>query len=182
MLNMSVLSYLFLAILYLRLNQISFKFQHHGHLLHNSNSLWSKLSMTVLSELFILSWLSFTCASTSFLSYSSTMAISCIIQTVHEVSWVWLYCQICLFYPGWPLLDTSTSSLILKAHEVSWVLVSTYSQICSFCSVVGVLDEAYGQLIPLSGVAVQARQSTEAGNVIILCSLAGRYGYSAERA
>jgi hypothetical protein len=27
----------------------------------------------------------------------------------------------------------------------------------------GVLDEAYGQLTPLSGVAIQARKSTEAG-------------------
>jgi hypothetical protein len=32
----------------------------------------------------------------------------------------------------------------------------------------------------VSGVAVQARQSTLAGTVSILCSLAGRYGYSAE--
>jgi hypothetical protein len=38
------------------------------------------------------------------------------------------------------------------------------------------------QLIPLSGVAVQARQSTQAGTVSILCSLAGRCGYSAELA
>ncbi len=43
----------------------------------------------------------------------------------------------------------------------------------------GLLDEPYSQL---SGVAVQARQSTFAGTVSILCSLAGRYVYSAERA
>jgi hypothetical protein len=49
-------------------------------------------------------------------------------------------------------------------------------------SVAGVLDELYSQLTPLSGVAAQARQSTSAGTVSILCSLAGRYGYSAERA
>ncbi len=48
--------------------------------------------------------------------------------------------------------------------------------------VAGVLDEQYSQRTPLSGVAVQARQSTEAGRVSILCSLAGRYGYSAEPA
>jgi hypothetical protein len=38
----------------------------------------------------------------------------------------------------------------------------------------------FSQLTPLSGVAVQARQSTLAGTVSILCSLAGRYGHSAE--
>jgi hypothetical protein len=51
----------------------------------------------------------------------------------------------------------------------------------------GVLDEPNSQLNPLSGVAVQARQSTvhrleQAGTVSILGSLAGRYGYSAKRA
>jgi hypothetical protein len=46
----------------------------------------------------------------------------------------------------------------------------------------GVLDESYNQLIRLSGVAVQARQSTQAVTVFILCSLAGWCGYSAERA
>ncbi len=35
---------------------------------------------------------------------------------------------------------------------------------------------------PAQWSSVQARQSTEAGNVFILSSLAGRYGYSAERA
>jgi hypothetical protein len=52
-------------------------------------------------------------------------------------------------------------------------------------AVTGVLDEPYNHLAPLSGVAVQARQSTKAGTVSILCSLAGaavRYGYSPERA
>ncbi len=48
--------------------------------------------------------------------------------------------------------------------------------------VAGVLDEPYIQLTPLSGVAVEARQSTQAGTVSILCSLAGRYGYSTELA
>jgi hypothetical protein len=50
--------------------------------------------------------------------------------------------------------------------------------------VAGVLKEPFSQLNPLSGVAVQARQSTQAGSgtVYILCSLAGRYGYSAELA
>ncbi len=48
----------------------------------------------------------------------------------------------------------------------------------SCTAVAGVLDELYSQLTPLSGVAVQARQS----NVSILRCLAGRYGYSAERA
>jgi hypothetical protein len=38
-------------------------------------------------------------------------------------------------------------------------------------TVSGVLDELYSQLIPLSRVAVQARQSTEAGTVSILSSL-----------
>ncbi len=47
-------------------------------------------------------------------------------------------------------------------------------------SVVGVLDKPYSQLIPLSGVAVQARQSTLTGTGSILCSLAGQYGNSAE--
>ncbi len=37
--------------------------------------------------------------------------------------------------------------------------------------VAGVLDEPYSQLTPLSGVAVQARQSTQAGTVFILCRL-----------
>jgi hypothetical protein len=45
-----------------------------------------------------------------------------------------------------------------------------------------VLDESDSQLIPLSGEAVQARQSTFAGIVSILNSLACRYGYSAELA
>jgi hypothetical protein len=49
-------------------------------------------------------------------------------------------------------------------------------------SLARVLDEPHSQLIPLSGVAVQARQSTKAGTVSILCSLAGRYDYSAELA
>jgi hypothetical protein len=48
--------------------------------------------------------------------------------------------------------------------------------------VAGVLGEPYSQLLPLSGVAVQARQSTQAGTVSILCSLVGRYGYYAELA
>ncbi len=48
--------------------------------------------------------------------------------------------------------------------------------------VAGVLDESYSQLTPLSGVTVQARQSTKAGTVSILCSLAGQYGYSAKKA
>jgi hypothetical protein len=38
-------------------------------------------------------------------------------------------------------------------------------------TVAGVLDEPYSQLSQLSRVAVQARQSTEAGTVSILCSL-----------
>ncbi len=46
----------------------------------------------------------------------------------------------------------------------------------------GVLDEPYSQLTQLSVVAVQPRQPTLAGTVSILCSLAGRYGYSAELA
>jgi hypothetical protein len=49
-------------------------------------------------------------------------------------------------------------------------------------AVTGVLDEPYNHLAPLSGVAVQARQSTKAGTVSILRSLAVRYGYSPERA
>jgi hypothetical protein len=48
--------------------------------------------------------------------------------------------------------------------------------------VAGVLDELYSQLTPLSGVAVEARLSTQAGTMSILCSLAGRHGYSAEPA
>jgi len=48
--------------------------------------------------------------------------------------------------------------------------------------VAGVLDESYSKLSPLSGVVVQARQSIIGWNSVILCSLAGRYGYSAERA
>jgi hypothetical protein len=52
--------------------------------------------------------------------------------------------------------------------------------------VAGVLDESYSQLIPLSGEAVQSRpaslQRLEPGTVSILCSLEGRYGFSAERA
>jgi hypothetical protein len=50
--------------------------------------------------------------------------------------------------------------------------------------VAGVLDELYSQLSPLRGVAVQAPQSTKAGTrtVSILCSIAGRHGFSAELA
>jgi hypothetical protein len=48
--------------------------------------------------------------------------------------------------------------------------------------VAGVLDDSFSQLTPLRGVAVQARQRTLAGTVSVLCSQAGRYGYSAERA
>ena len=40
----------------------------------------------------------------------------------------------------------------------------------------GVLDEPYSQLSPLSGVAVQARQSTKAGAVSILQYVAWRAG------
>ncbi len=54
-----------------------------------------------------------------------------------------------------------------------------FSTECAMGPVAGVLDESYSQLTPLSGFAVQARQPTYAGNVSILCSLAGRYGYSA---
>ncbi len=50
------------------------------------------------------------------------------------------------------------------------------------CAVAGVLDKLYSWLTTLSGVAVQARQSTWAGTVSIPCSMAGRYGYSAELA
>ncbi len=50
-------------------------------------------------------------------------------------------------------------------------------------SVAGALDEPYSQLTPLSGVVVQARQSTKARTAVSsLCSLVGRYGYSAELA
>ncbi len=48
-------------------------------------------------------------------------------------------------------------------------------------AVAGVLDEPFSQLIPLCGVSVQARQSTYAGTVSILSTLAGQHGgYSAE--
>jgi hypothetical protein len=50
------------------------------------------------------------------------------------------------------------------------------------CIVMGVLDEPFSQSTQLSRVAEQSRQSTWIGTVSILCSLAGRYGYSAERA
>ncbi len=45
-----------------------------------------------------------------------------------------------------------------------------------FCirTVVGVLDEPYSQLTPLSGVAVQARVGWNRVGVSILCSLVGR--------
>ncbi len=49
-------------------------------------------------------------------------------------------------------------------------------------SVAGVLDEPYIQLTPLSEEAKLARQSTRAGTVSILFSLAGQCGYSVERA
>jgi hypothetical protein len=48
--------------------------------------------------------------------------------------------------------------------------------------VAGVINEPYSQLIHLSVIAVQAGQSTLAGPVSIICSLAGQYGYSAELA
>ncbi len=48
--------------------------------------------------------------------------------------------------------------------------------------VAGVLDEPFSRVTSLSGVAVQARLSTQAGTVSILCGLAGRYGYSDELA
>ncbi len=48
--------------------------------------------------------------------------------------------------------------------------------------VAGVLDEPFSQLTLLTGVAVQAGQSTWAVTVSILCSLTGRYGYSAKLA
>jgi hypothetical protein len=39
-------------------------------------------------------------------------------------------------------------------------------------SVAGVLDEPFSQLTLLSGVALQARQSTQAGTVSIICYVA----------
>jgi hypothetical protein len=42
--------------------------------------------------------------------------------------------------------------------------------------VAGVLDEPYSQLTPLSGVAVQARQTTKAGTVSRLSYVAWRAG------
>jgi hypothetical protein len=54
-----------------------------------------------------------------------------------------------------------------------WVAVFVFSE-------VGVLDEHLSELSPLSDVAVHARQGWNRAQ--ILCSLAGRYGYSAERA
>ncbi len=51
-----------------------------------------------------------------------------------------------------------------------------YRSFARILPVAGVLDEPYSQLIPHSRVAVQARQSTKAVIVSILCSLAGRYG------
>jgi hypothetical protein len=51
-------------------------------------------------------------------------------------------------------------------------------------AVAGVLDEPYSQLTPLSGVAVQPADSLHRLEPCpsYLCSLAGRYGYSDERA
>ncbi len=43
-------------------------------------------------------------------------------------------------------------------------------------TVAGVLDEPYSQLTPLSGVAVQARESTQAATVSILQYVAWRAG------
>ncbi len=60
--------------------------------------------------------------------------------------------------------------------------VSTVLKIYISCPAAGVLDEPYSQLTPVNGAAVQAGQSTQAGTVSILCSLAGRYGHSVERA
>jgi hypothetical protein len=48
-------------------------------------------------------------------------------------------------------------------------------------TVAGVLDEPFNQLTPLSGVVVQAANPNRL-EPSILCSLAGRYGYSAEMA
>jgi hypothetical protein len=44
-----------------------------------------------------------------------------------------------------------------RHHNVTSLLISCYLK-----AVAGVLDEPYSQLIPLIGVAVQARQSTQA--------------------
>jgi len=81
-------------------------------------------------------------------------------------------------------------NLFMEVQFLSFVICSkgtgTY---CSLCrkgrskdpdptrSVAGVLDYPHSQLSPFSGVAVQARQS----GTVSTCSLAGRYGYSAER-
>jgi hypothetical protein len=51
--------------------------------------------------------------------------------------------------------------------------------------VAGVLDEPHSQVNPLSGVAVQGSQSTVQSLKpcpSFICSLAGQYGYSGERA
>jgi hypothetical protein len=49
------------------------------------------------------------------------------------------------------------------------------------CPELGVLDEPLSQLSPLSGVAVQAAVYIIWNRVHPICSLAGRYGSSAER-
>ncbi len=80
--------------------------------------------------------------------------------------------------------NTDDVVFILNIHgsaawEIEWVLGRDPSPLDS---IGGSFRRTYSQLIPISGVAVQARQSMEAGTVSILCSLAGRYGYSAEQA
>jgi hypothetical protein len=67
------------------------------------------------------------------------------------------------FWSWWNQQDEDTRDLVRE-------LVQTGK---FFTPVVGVLDEPYSQLTPLSGVATQARQSTDSRTVSILCS---RYG------
>jgi hypothetical protein len=97
-----------------------------------------------------------------------------------------------LMFPIWDLTfpklqPADQSAVLISATQVGFLILScrcTVFNLRSFAlsPVTGVLDEPFSQITPLSGVAAQARQCTWAETVSILCSLTGRFGYSAELA
>jgi hypothetical protein len=80
------------------------------------------------------------------------------------------------------MANPAAPCMVMLGSKYKWAHLSLPYERTQILPVVGVLYEPYSQLGQLRGVAAQARQPALAGTVFILCSLAGRYGYSAELA
>jgi hypothetical protein len=108
---------------------------------------------------------------------------------VVKQSFSYLFYAFCCFFTVWRIYKVyKIKKRVLCLNDYCgsalfhWASGSSILGHCGFGSVAGVLDEPYSQLIPLSGVAVQARKSSWTGIVSNFCSLEGRYGYCAELA